>query len=156
MVSYWICIVPSRFRFKNIEAEICLTLKTMITNVSYKKKLVHCFAEEINGLVYIWTDHSEAVAQRCSVKKMFLQLLQNSQENTCARVSFLIKLQTSVRNFIKKETLALVLSCQFCEIFNNAFFLQTTSAGCFCNYYRLSEIIEIWQNWPAIMLQWIE
>ena len=36
---------------------------------------------------------AEAVAQRCSVKKMFLEISQNSQENTCARVSFLIKLQ---------------------------------------------------------------
>ena len=35
---------------------------------------------------------SEAVVQRCSVKKV-LEILQNSQENTCARVSFLIKLQ---------------------------------------------------------------
>ena len=31
------------------------------------------------------------VAQICSVKKEFLEILQNSQENTCARVSFLIK-----------------------------------------------------------------
>ena len=30
----------------------------------------------------------EADAQRCSVKKVFLEILQNSQENTCARVSF--------------------------------------------------------------------
>ena len=37
---------------------------------------------------------SEAVAQRCSVKKVFLEISQNSQENTCARVYFLIKLQT--------------------------------------------------------------
>ena len=34
----------------------------------------------------------EAVTQMCSVKKMFLEISQNSQENTCARVSFLIKL----------------------------------------------------------------
>ena len=39
---------------------------------------------------------TEAIAQRCSVKKMFLEISQNSQENTCARVSFLIKLQASV------------------------------------------------------------
>ena len=32
------------------------------------------------------------VAQRCFVKKVFLVISQNSQENTCARVSFLIKL----------------------------------------------------------------
>ena len=41
----------------------------------------------------------EAVAQGSSVKKVFLEILQNSQENTCARASFLVKLQ-----FIKKET----------------------------------------------------
>ena len=34
----------------------------------------------------------EAVSRRCSVKKVFLKISQNSQENTCARVSFLIKL----------------------------------------------------------------
>ena len=33
----------------------------------------------------------EAVVQRCSVKKVLLEISQNSQENTCARVSFLIK-----------------------------------------------------------------
>ena len=38
---------------------------------------------------------SEAAVQRCSVNKVFLEISQNSQENTCARVSFLIKLQTS-------------------------------------------------------------
>ena len=27
----------------------------------------------------------EAVVQRCSVEKVFLEILQNSQENTCAR-----------------------------------------------------------------------
>ena len=35
----------------------------------------------------------EAVVQSCSVKKMLLKISQNSRENTCARVSFLIKLQ---------------------------------------------------------------
>ena len=35
----------------------------------------------------------EAIAQRCSVNKLLLEISQNSQENTCARVSFLIKLQ---------------------------------------------------------------
>ena len=40
--------------------------------------------------------NTEAVAQRCSVKKVFLEISQNSQENACARASFLIKLQASV------------------------------------------------------------
>ena len=36
------------------------------------------------------------------MKKVFLEISQNSQENACARVSFLIKLQVWVCNFIKK------------------------------------------------------
>ena len=35
----------------------------------------------------------EAVVQRCSVEKVFLEISQNSQENISARVSFLIKLR---------------------------------------------------------------
>ena len=54
---------------------------------------------------------TKAVAQRCSVKKVLLEISQNSQENTCARVSFLIKVQASACSFIKKETLAQVFSC---------------------------------------------
>ena len=40
--------------------------------------------------------NTEAVVRRYSVEKVFFEILQNSQENTCARVSFLI-------NFIKKR-----------------------------------------------------
>ena len=43
---------------------------------------------------------SEAVTRRCSVKKLFLEISQNSQENTCSRVSLLLKLQVKVCNFI--------------------------------------------------------
>ena len=62
-------------------------------------------------------------------KKAFLEISQNSQENTCARVSFLVKLQASSLQFyfIKKETLTQVISCEFCEISKN------TSGDCFCH-----------------------
>ena len=54
----------------------------------------------------------EAVAgQRCSVKKVFLEISQNSQEKAYAKIYFLIKLQAEACNFIKKETLAQVFSC---------------------------------------------
>ena len=42
-------------------------------------------------------------------KKVLLEISQNLQENTCARISFLIKLQ----------------ACEFCEIFKNTFFYRT-------------------------------
>ena len=43
----------------------------------------------------------EAVVRKCSVKKVFLKISQNSQENTGAGVSISIKLQ-AVCNFNKK------------------------------------------------------
>ena len=64
----------------------------------------------------------EAVVQRCSVKTVFLKSSQNSQENNCARVSFLIKLQDC--RFIKKETVAQVFSFEYCEIFKNILFYR--------------------------------
>ena len=38
---------------------------------------------------------TDAVVQRCFVKKVFLKIPQNSQEKTCAGVTLLIKLQAS-------------------------------------------------------------
>ena len=52
------------------------------------------FPWKLTGTLIIILRWTEGVAQRCSVKKVFLEISQNSQENTCARVSFLIKLQT--------------------------------------------------------------
>ena len=69
--------------------------------------------------------NSEAVTQRCSVKNVFLEILENSQEKTCATVSFLIKLQAWAYNFIKKETLTQVFSCEFYEISKNTFSYRT-------------------------------
>ena len=41
-------------------------------------------------------EREEAVVQRCSVKKVFFEISQNSQENTFAKASFLIKLQENI------------------------------------------------------------
>ena len=38
---------------------------------------------------------TEAATRGVLLKKVFLEISQNSQENTCARVSFLIKLQAA-------------------------------------------------------------
>ena len=53
---------------------------------------------------------AEAVPQRCSVKKVLLEISQNPQGNTCARVSFLIKLQ----------------ACEFYEILRTPFLRKTS------------------------------
>ena len=70
-------------------------------------------------------DTAEAVVRRCSIKKVFLKISQNSQEDTCARISFLIKLQAWELQLYKKETLAQVLSFEVYEVFNNTYFYRT-------------------------------
>ena len=60
--------------------------------------------------------------QRSSAKKVFLEISQNSKENTCARVSFLVKVQAC--SFIKKGTLTQVFSCEFCKISQNTFLTE--------------------------------
>ena len=57
---------------------------------------------------------SEAVLQKCSVKKSILKYFQN----------FWTKLHLSISNFIKKETLTQVFSCEFGE--RITYFLQIT------------------------------
>ena len=52
---------------------------------------------------------------------MFLEISQNSQENTSAGECFLKKLQALACSFIKKETPAQVFSCEFCKICENFF-----------------------------------
>ena len=57
--------------------------------------------------------------QRCSVKKVFLSILQNSQENACARACLWIKL------------LALGLQKETCKIYKNTYFYRTPLDDCF-------------------------
>ena len=60
--------------------------------------------------------NAEVVGRRCSVEKVFKEIFKNSMENTCARVSFLIK------NFIIKKRL-----WHRCFPVNFAKFLRTPS-----------------------------
>ena len=63
----------------------------------------------------------EAVAQACSAKKVFLKISQNSQENTCARVSILIKLQAQVFSwkFCESEWCRLLYRLYWCNTYFN-------------------------------------
>ena len=90
-----------------------------------KTRKIHRKIRYFTSLYYKFLNRrhiSKAVAQRCSVKKIFLEISQNSQEDICAKVSFLIKLQVQACNLIKKDTLAQAFSCEFCEISKNTYF----------------------------------
>ena len=74
---------------------------------------------------------SEVVAQRCSVKKGFLEISQNAEENTCLRLR--------PAALLKKETLTQLFSCEFCGISENTFFTEHLWATAF----RLQQISQI-------------
>ena len=63
-------------------------------------------------------------------KNGFLKNFANIQANTCARASFLIKLQAWGLQFCWKRDCYKVFSCEFCEVFKNTFF-KNISGACF-------------------------
>ena len=72
----------------------------------------------------------ETVAKSCSVKKVFLEVSQNSQENTCARDSFLIKFYVSglrPATLLKKSLWHRYFPVNFAK------FLRTSPDDCFCH-----------------------
>ena len=77
----------------------------------------------------IWK--TEAVVRRCSVKNVFLESSQNSQENTCARDAFLI---------IEKESLEQMFSCEFCEISKNSLFNRTPQLA---DSWKIKKILQL-------------
>ena len=91
---------------------------------------------------FLWLLLQEAVAYRCSVKKIFLEISQNSQENTCARISFLIKRLWDgffPVNFAK---------------FLRTSFLQNTYDGCFC-FAKTNKQLNFIENVFHFFVRWI-
>ena len=59
------------------------------------KKAYEILKDQGNVRCRIISSCTEAVVWRCSMKKVFLEISQNSPEKSCARASFLIMLQAS-------------------------------------------------------------
>ena len=103
-------------------------------------------------------DSSEAVIWSSSVKKVFLKISQNSQENNFARVSFLIKLQAFLTEHLRWLLLSLVVLTSITEdlfsyktnkpksnneMFAISFFFCSSSALIF---FRFQLLIEMRRN----------
>ena len=86
------------------------------------KGLLTCYSRS-----YQFHGNSRSSHQRCSVRKVFL-------------------LKTPV--LIKKETLAQVLSCEFCKISTNTFFTKHLWAIALCSFY--SQWLDYFQNFLEI------
>ena len=88
---------------------------------------------QTNILVRIYYYHSftlmtslmkEAVVRRCSVKKVFLQVSQNSQENTCARVSFNKVAGLSPATLLKKRLWHRCFPVDFVKFLRTPFIIE--------------------------------
>ena len=65
--------------------------------------------------------------QKSSIKKVLLQISQNSHENTCARVSFLIRPATLLKRRLWHRFFRWILRNLLEHLFS-----QNISVGCFC------------------------
>ena len=64
-------------------------------DVSRRKNLLVLITELRNSHLITLLKTYRSSHRRCSVKKVFLKISQNSQENTCVRVSFWLNLQVT-------------------------------------------------------------
>ena len=80
--------------------------------------------------------------RRCSVRKGVLRNFEKfTGKHLCQSLFFC---RPEACNFIKKETLAQVFSCEFSKISKNTFFYRTPLGDCFCNYIYMS--VSVLQN----------
>ena len=113
VVANWISML---FRLQSSIISIGSTITNDIKRIARKKERTNNGALRnisINRKLLCRLHIRETVARRCSVKKVF------STEKPVAEAC----------NFIKKETLALVFSCECYEIFKNTFFTEHVRAN---------------------------
>ena len=82
---------------------------------------------------------TEAVTQTCFVKKLFFETLQNWQQNTYTRVSFLIKLPWTL---LKKILCYSCLPVNFVKFSKNTFSCRTSSVAA-SRFYQTSKISDL-------------
>ena len=74
-------------------------------------------------LVYFRFD-TEAVGQRCSVKKVLLEISKNSQENTCARVFFNKVAGLRPATLLKKRAWHWCFAVNFTKFLRTSFYIE--------------------------------
>ena len=111
----------------------------------YEKKANGLKIRYVLPLVLTWWKFNKFSPYRdshrgCSIKKVFLKVSQNQQVN-----------RPQARNFIKKETLTQMFSCEFCQIFKNTFFIEhlrtASSVLNLKNYGLLKTLRKIIKKW---------
>ena len=120
-----------------------------VTSPASSKKMI-CILKDMVFLLNYLTDTleraQEAATRNVTQEKLFLEILQNLQEKTCARASFLIRLQPKTCNFIRPATVLkkkLWCSCFPVNIakFLRTLFLQNTPGRKFLEFQLFSVLL---------------
>ena len=93
------------------------------------------FTAKLKPMISKSSSHKKAFAQTCSVKKVFFEISQNSQENTCARVSFLIKLQAPPATLLKKRLWHSCFPVSFAKFLRTPFLTEHLRRLLLYSYY---------------------
>ena len=91
-----------------------------LTSLNYVASVANAYSKSaVSALKHgVKVRLTEAIVRRCSVKKVFLEIFQNSQENTSARVSSLIKLQAAPMRTTRAMLINLcIVDTPRCQIF---------------------------------------
>ena len=99
--------------------------RTLLEGRFWKNMVMNILAfENSYSGIFVRSVHwkTEAISSRCSVRKMFLKISQNSQENNCARVFSLIKLSTTL---LKKRDWHKCFPLNFAKFLKIGFFYRT-------------------------------
>ena len=89
-------------------------------------------------LIETFVPVSEAVTQRCSLKNVLRNFAKFTEKHLCQSL-FFNKVAGAACNFIKKETLAQVFSCEFCEISKNTFSYRAPLVAAFFQFVEYSK-----------------
>ena len=119
---------------------VCLTilwgwcLRLMVTNCSEAPRDIQAFIGwwQFNSLFIFKLSCLKALC-----KKLVLNILQNSQENSCVEVSFLMKLQVEGVNFTKKNFWCICFPVNFAALWR--LFYRTHS----CTYFYITNAMTI-------------
>ena len=130
--------------FNNWEKWEILLYVFIILNGRFSFKLN--FIPGWNSTRFITGWSLEAVVRRCSVRKVFWEMLQNSQDSQNSQNS-----RRRMQLYACKETLAKVFSCEFCRISKNTFFHRTPLVAAFWKltgkqkcFHRGTSLIKGW------------
>ena len=104
-----------RFILMTSSRKLCMMIRKVDLTLGYSHSNIK--------VSFIIALPSKSVVRRCSVKKIFLKTSQNSQENTCARVSFFNKVAAfRTATLLKKRLWHKCFPVNFAKFLRTPFF----------------------------------